>query len=67
MRKETKIKIVRVVAVIIMLSAFPLIPDHYPWYYELLLYNIGLVLLLSTKWGKLKNELRITKTKIHNQ
>lgn len=61
MRKENKIKIVRVVAVLIMLTAFPLIPDHNPWYYQVLLFNVGLGLALSTKWNKLKNELGITK------
>ena len=65
MRKESKIKIVRVIAVLIMLAAFPLIPDHYPWYYQVLLFNVGLALALSTKWNKLKNELGVTKKQKH--
>ena len=60
MRKENKIKIFRVIAVFIMLLAFPLVPDHYPWYYQVLLFNVGLVVFLSTKWNKLKKELGIT-------
>lgn len=54
-------KILKIAGVLIMLLAFPLIPDHYPWYYQVLLFNIGLGLFLSTKWNKLKKELGITK------
>nr|WP_293297170.1 hypothetical protein [Allomuricauda sp.] len=53
--------ILKVIGVLIMLLAFPLIPDHYPWYYQVLLFNIGLGLFLSTKWDNLKNELGIIK------
>ncbi|WP_411767291.1 hypothetical protein [Winogradskyella sp. A3E31] len=56
-------KILKIVGVLIMLMAFPLIPDHYPWYYQVLLFNVGLVLFLSTKWNKLKNELGIINKK----
>lgn len=61
MKKENRIKLQKLLGIILMLIAFPIIPDHYPWYAELLLYNLGLVLLLSTKWRKLKNELKIIK------
>ena len=67
MRKESKIKVVRIISVLIMLAAFPLIPDHYPWYYQVLAFNIGLGLFLSTKWNKLKNELGITKKQTPQQ
>lgn len=48
-------------AVLIMLLAFPLIPDHHAWYYQVLLFNIGLGLYLAAKWNKIKNELDINK------
>jgi hypothetical protein len=28
--------------VVVMLISFVIIPDEYPWYYDLLLFNIGL-------------------------
>ncbi|WP_432410850.1 hypothetical protein [Rasiella sp. SM2506] len=53
-------KILKIAGVLIMLLAFPLIPDHFPWHYQVILFNIGLGLFLSTKWKQLKNELGIT-------
>jgi len=61
MKIENRLKIVKALGVIIMLVAFPIIPDGYPWYYQTILFNIGLFLLLSTKWNKLKKELGINK------
>ncbi|NCP60011.1 MAG: hypothetical protein GW839_06885 [Flavobacteriales bacterium] len=61
MKKENKRKILKVLGVIIMLVAYPIIPDEYPWYYQTILFNIGLFLFLSTKWNKLKKELGINK------
>ena len=58
-------KVLKILGVLTMLLAFPLIPDHYPWFYQVLLFNVGLVLFLSTKWNKLKNELGITKKQKH--
>ena len=61
MKKENWFRIMRVLGVVIMLLAFPIVPQEYPWYYQLLLFNIGLALLLATKLTKLKRELGITK------
>ena len=54
--------IFKILGVLIMLLAFPIIPDHYPWYYEIVLFNLGLGFLVTTKWNKLKGELGITKS-----
>jgi hypothetical protein len=53
---------IKIAGVLIMLLAFPIIPDHYPWYYEIVFFNLGLVLLIAAKWKKLMNELGITKS-----
>lgn len=59
---EKKIyKIMRILGVVIMLIAFPIVPEEYPWYYQIIVFNIGLALLLATKWNKLKEELGISK------
>ncbi len=62
MKKEYQLKILKILGVAIMLIAFPIIPDHYPWYYEMVLFNTGLIFLLATKWNKLKKELGFTKS-----
>lgn len=62
MRNENRHRLQKYLGIIIMLIAFPIIPDHYPWYCQVLLFNVGLVLLLSTKWSKLRIELGISKT-----
>ena len=61
MKKEYRLKLQKFIGLAIMPIAFPIIPEHSSQYYQVLLFNVGLLLLLSTKWGKLKNELRITK------
>lgn len=65
MLKRKKLTIIKITGILIMLLAFPIIPDHYPWYYEILLFNVGLAFLISTKWKNLKSELGITKNKTH--
>lgn len=50
----------RVLGVIIMLLAFSIIPDQYPWYYSVLLFDVGLLLVVITKWNKLKKELGLS-------
>lgn len=61
MAKENSFKIMKVLGVVIMLIAFPIIPEEYPWYYQIILFNIGLILILVTKWSKIKEELGISK------
>lgn len=56
-------KVLKPLGIIIMIFSFAVVPDSYPWYYELILFNIGLALFLSTKWKKLKKELGINKQK----
>ena len=58
---------IKIAGVLIMLLAFPIIPDHYPWYYEILLFNVGLGFLLATKWNKLKKELGVTKSQTNKK
>ena len=41
------------VGIFIMISAYVVIPEKYPWYYEVLLFNVGLTMWLFAKW-KLK-------------
>jgi len=48
----------KVTGISIMLISFAIIPDSYPWYYELLLFNLGLWMWLSTRSHKLRNELK---------
>lgn len=45
--------------VIIMIASFPIVPDSYPWYVELIIFDIGLVLMLAPKWSKLRERLSI--------
>ena len=41
MKKSNWLRLTIVLGVAIMLLAFIVVPDEYPWYYEVLLYNIG--------------------------
>ncbi len=61
MKKEYQIKIQKILGITIMLLAFPIVPENYPWYVNVLLFNVGLILILTTKWNKLKKELGIRK------
>lgn len=42
MKKEHLLKLVIALGVVIMLISFAIVPDEYPWYYEVLVFNIGL-------------------------
>lgn len=53
----------KIVGVIIMLIAFPIVPDSKPWYYAVLLFDIGLVLAMIPKFPKLKK--RFLKNKVN--
>lgn len=46
----------KIVGVIIMLIAFPIVPESKPWYYSVLLFDIGLVLVIISKFPKLKEK-----------
>ncbi len=45
-----------IVGVIIMLIAFPIVPESKPRYYSVLLFDIGLVLAVIPKFPKLKEK-----------
>lgn len=63
MKKENWFKVMRVLGVVIMLLAFPMIPEEYPRYYQILFFNTGLVLVLAIKWSKFKQEIGIDNNK----
>jgi len=54
-RKNTHIAL-KIIGVIIMLIAFPIVTESKPWYYSVLLFDIGLVLAMIPKFPKLKEK-----------
>lgn len=54
-KKHTHI-ILKIVGVIIMLIAFPIVPETKPWYYSVLLFDIGLVMTIIPNFSKLKEK-----------
>lgn len=42
MKKTHLLKLTIALGIVVMLTSFAIIPDEYPWYYELLLFNVGL-------------------------
>ncbi|HKL16060.1 MAG TPA: hypothetical protein VJ915_10525 [Balneolaceae bacterium] len=42
MEKTHLLSLVTVFGVALMVISFAIVPDEYPWYYELLLFNAGL-------------------------
>jgi len=53
MKKTHLLKLVIAFGVVVMLISFAIIPDEYPWYYEILLFNVGL-----WSWLLAKKELK---------
>ncbi len=53
MYKIQLLKWISALGIVIMLLAFIIIPDEYPWYLELMLFNLGL-----WPWLFAKNELK---------
>jgi len=49
--------ILRLAGVCIMLIAFLVVPDSKPWYYEVLLFDVGLVISMIPKFPKIKKRL----------
>ena len=64
MSKKNRHIVLKITGVIIMLIAFPIISDAKPWYYEVLLFDVGLVLTLIPKFPKIKK--RFSKTNSAN-
>ncbi len=57
MKKTHFLKLVTALGIVIMLISFVVIPDEYPWYYELLFFNLGL-----WPWLMAKKELKKIKS-----
>jgi len=53
MKKTHLLKLTVILSIVMMLTSFAIIPDEYPWYYEVLLFNAGL-----WPWLFAKNELK---------
>lgn len=61
MKNKYLFNILKISGVLIMLLAFPIIPEHYPWYSSILLFSVGVSFLLIARWDKFKRELGINK------
>ena len=55
--------ILKILGMTIMLTAFVLVPERYPWYYELLLFNVGTLTWLFSKHHLKKKQNLLTKLK----
>lgn len=64
MSKKSIHIVLRIIGVTIMLSAFIVVPDAKPWYYEVLLFDAGLILTLIPKLPKIRK--RFSKTNSAN-
>lgn len=60
MEKIHLLKLTIALGVAVMLISFAIVPDEYPWYYELLLFNVGL-----WPWLFAKKELKKTKSQLN--
>jgi len=60
MEKTHLLKLATVSGVVVMIISFAIIPDEYPWYYELLLFNTGL-----WPWLFAKKELKKMKSQLN--
>ena len=60
MKKTDLLRLVIVLGVVLMIISFAIVPDEYPWYYEFLLFNMGL-----WPWLFAKNELKKMKLQLN--
>ena len=60
MKKTDLLRLVIVLGVVLMIIFFAIVPDEYPWYYEFLLFNMGL-----WPWLFAKNELKKMKLQLN--
>ena len=60
MEKTHLVSLVTFFGVVLMVISFAIVPDDYPWYYELLLFNAGLWpwLLAKKEQKKLRTHLK---------
>ncbi|PHN03470.1 hypothetical protein [Flavilitoribacter nigricans] len=49
--------IIRITGILIMIFSFVVIPDEYPWYYEILLFNLGFLLMVFAKSPKFRQQV----------
>lgn len=57
MKNTTTLATIRTIGILIMIFSFVVVPDHYPWYYEILLFDVGLLMMLYAKSPKLRKSL----------
>jgi len=60
MKKTHLLKLTIALGVTVMIISFATVPDEYPWYYELLLFNAGL-----WPWLFAKKELKKMKSQLN--
>jgi len=60
MKKTHLLKLTVILSIVIMLTSFAVIPEEYPWYYEVLLFNLGLWpwLLAKKELKKMQSQLK---------
>jgi hypothetical protein len=60
MKKIHLLKLIIVLGVVVMLVSFAIVPDDCPWYYDALLFNVGLWpwLLAMKELKKMKSQLK---------
>ncbi len=60
MKKTHLLKLIIVLGVVVMLVSFAIIPDDYPWYYDAILFNVGLWpwLLAMKELKKMKSQIK---------
>ena len=60
MKKTHLLKLTIVLGIVVMLISFAVVPDTSPWYYEILLFNVGLWpwLLSMKELKKMKSQLK---------
>ncbi len=56
MSKKTIYTILKLSGFLLMILAFIVVPDTKPWYYQVLVFDIGLLLFLIPKFPKIKRE-----------
>lgn len=57
MKNNHWLGILRTIGILIMIFSFAIVPEHYPWYYEILLFDVGLLMMLYAKSPKLRKSL----------
>jgi len=61
MEKTHLLKFIVALGIVVMIFSFAIVPDDYPWYYEVLLFNVGL-----WPWLFAKNELKKMKLQLNS-